>query len=290
MEQVKRMLEFIEKSPSSYHAVENVQKALEGAGYVPLLGNSKWALSPGGKYYVARNGSSLIAFSIPEMEPAGFHMIASHSDSPCFKIKEEPEMKVEDRYVKLNVEKYGGMILSTWLDRPLSVAGRVVAADGQGNTVIKNVDVDQDLFVIPNVAIHMNRDMNKGVEYNVQTDMLPLYGEAGQDGAFQEMIAKAAGMESGDILGSDLFLYNREKGRVFGAKGEFLCAPRLDDLECVYASLQAMLCAVPERYINLMIVFDNEEVGSMTRQGAASTFLQDTLKRICLAMGGGEND
>ena len=290
MEQVKRMLEFIEKSPSSYHAVENVQKALEGAGYVPLLGNSKWALSPGGKYYVARNGSSLIAFSIPEMEPAGFHMIASHSDSPCFKIKEEPEMKVEDRYVKLNVEKYGGMILSTWLDRPLSVAGRVVAADGQGNTVIKNVDVDQDLFVIPNVAIHMNRDMNKGVEYNVQTDMLPLYGEAGQDGAFQEMIAKAAGMESGDILGSDLVLYNREKGRVFGAKGEFLCAPRLDDLECVYASLQAMLCAVPERYINLMIVFDNEEVGSMTRQGAASTFLQDTLKRICLAMGGGEND
>ncbi len=290
MEQVKRMLEFIEKSPSSYHAVENVQKALEGAGYVPLLENSKWALSPGGKYYVARNGSSLIAFSIPEMEPAGFHMIASHSDSPCFKIKEEPEMKVEDRYVKLNVEKYGGMILSTWLDRPLSVAGRVVAADGQGNTVIKNVDVDQDLFVIPNVAIHMNRDMNKGVEYNVQTDMLPLYGEAGQDGAFQEMIAKAAGMESGDILGSDLFLYNREKGRVFGAKGEFLCAPRLDDLECVYASLQAMLCAVPERYINLMIVFDNEEVGSTTRQGAASTFLQDTLKRICLAMGGGEND
>ena len=287
MEQVKRMLEFIEKSPSSYHAVENVQKALEGAGYVPLLENSKWALSPGGKYYVARNGSSLIAFSIPEMEPAGFHMIASHSDSPCFKIKEEPEMKVEDRYVKLNVEKYGGMILSTWLDRPLSVAGRVVAADGQGNTVIKNVDVDQDLFVIPNVAIHMNRDMNKGVEYNVQTDMLPLYGEAGQDGAFQEMIAKAAGMESGDILGSDLFLYNREKGRVFGAKGEFLCAPRLDDLECVYASLQAMLCAVPERYINLMIVFDNEEVGST---GAASTFLQDTLKRICLAMGGGEND
>ncbi len=144
--------------------------------------------------------------------------------------------------------------------------------------------------MIPNVAIHMNRDMNKGVEYNVQTDMLPLYGEAGQDGAFQEMIAKAAGMESGDILGSDLFLYNREKGRVFGAKGEFLCAPRLDDLECVYASLQAMLCAVPERYINLMIVFDNEEVGSTTRQGAASTFLQDTLKRICLAMGGGEND
>ncbi len=304
MEQAKRMLEFIEKSPSCYHAVENVQKELEEAGYVPLMENREWELSFGGKYYVTRNGSSLIAFSIPKgkaaggkdggkriagMELAGFHMIASHSDSPCFKIKEEPEIKVEDRYVKLNVEKYGGMILSTWLDRPLSAAGRVAVADGRGNIAVKNVDADKDLFVIPNVAIHMNRDMNKGVEYNVQTDMLPLYGGAEKEGSFRELIARAAGVESGDILGSDLFLYNREKGRAFGAKGEFLCAPRLDDLECVYASLQAMCHAVPQRYMNLMIVFDNEEVGSATRQGAASTFLQDTLKRICLAMGIGED-
>lgn len=291
MEQVKQMLEFIEKSPSCYQVVENVQKELETAGYVPLMENRKWELSSGGKYYLTRNGSSLIAFSIPEgkggtsiPETAGFHMIASHSDSPCFKIKEEPEIKVEEQYVKLNVEKYGGMILSTWLDRPLSLAGRVVAADGE-DIVIKNVAVDKDLFVIPNVAIHMSRDMNKGVEYNAQTDMLPLYGGAENEGSFRELIAGAAGVKSEDILGGDLFLYNREKGRIFGGNGEFICAPRLDDLECVYASLQAMLRAVPERYINLMIVFDNEEVGSTTRQGAASTFLQDTLKRICGAVG-----
>lgn len=215
-------------------------------------------------------------------------MIASHSDSPCFKVKEEPEIRVEEQYVKLNVEKYGGMILSTWLDRPLSLAGRVVAADGE-DIVIKNVAVDKDLFVIPNVAIHMSRDMNKGVEYNAQTDMLPLYGGAENEGSFRELIAEAAGVKSEDILGGDLFLYNREKGRIFGANGEFICAPRLDDLECVYASLQAMLRAVPDRYINLMIVFDNEEVGSTTRQGAASTFLQDTLKRICGAVGMAED-
>ena len=299
MEQVKRMLEFIEKSPSCYQVVGNVQKELETAGYVPLMENRKWELSSGGKYYLTRNGSSLIAFSIPEgkgdtdasipqTEPIGFHMIASHSDSPCFKIKEEPEIKVEEQYVKLNVEKYGGMILSTWLDRPLSLAGRVVAADGE-DIVIKNLAVDKDLFVIPNVAIHMSRDMNKGVEYNAQTDMLPLYGGAENEGSFRELIAEAAGVKSEDILGGDLFLYNREKGRIFGANGEFICAPRLDDLECVYASLQAMLRAVPDRYINLMIVFDNEEVGSTTRQGAASTFLQDTLKRICGAVGMAED-
>lgn len=295
MEQVKRMLEFIEKSPSCYQVVGNVQKELETAGYVPLMENRKWELSSGGKYYLTRNGSSLIAFSIPEgkggtsiPETAGFHMIASHSDSPCFKVKEEPEIRVEEQYVKLNVEKYGGMILSTWLDRLLSLAGRVVAADGE-DIVIKNVAVDKDLFVIPNVAIHMSRDMNKGVEYNAQTDMLPLYGGAENEGSFRELIAEAAGVKSEDILGGDLFLYNREKGRIFGANGEFICAPRLDDLECVYASLQAMLRAVPDRYINLMIVFDNEEVGSTTRQGAASTFLQDTLKRICGAVGMAED-
>ena len=286
MEQVKRMLEFIEKSPSCYQVVGNVQKELETAGYVPLMENRKWELSSGGKYYLTRNGSSLIAFSIPEgkggtsiPETAGFHMIASHSDSPCFKVKEEPEIRVEEQYVKLNVAKYGGMILSTWLDRPLSLAGRVVAADGE-DIVIKNVAVDKDLFVIPNVAIHMSRDMNKGVEYNAQTDMLPLYGGAENEGSFRELIAEAAGVKSEDILGGDLFLYNREKGRIFGANGEFICAPRLDDLECVYASLQAMLRAVPDRYINLMIVFDNEEVGSTTRQGAASTFLQDGYHRL----------
>lgn len=300
MEEINKMLEFIEKSPSCYQAVENVQSELERAGYTSLMENQKWQLLPEGKYYVSRNGSSLIAFAIPRGEMKGFHMIASHSDSPCFKIKENPEMTVENQYVKLNVEKYGGMILSTWLDRPLSVAGRVVVAGrteenrqgkffpGLPETI--NIAIEKDLFIIPNVAIHMNRDMNKGVEYNVQTDMLPLYGGTDSGGSFQKLIASAAGVEEEEILGSDLFLYNRERGRVLGAKGEFVCAPRLDDLECVFASLQAMLRAVPEKYANVMIVFDNEEVGSTTRQGAASTFLQDTLKRICRALGMEEGD
>lgn len=286
MEQVERMLDFIDRSPSCYQAVENAERELEAAGFVRLMEEEKWELLQGGKYYVSRNGSSLIAFAIPEGELKGFHMIASHSDSPCFKIKENPEMAVEGHYVKLNVEKYGGMILSTWLDRSLSVAGRVVVP----GPVVKNVAIEKDLLIIPNVAIHMNREMNKGVEYNVQTDMLPLYGMEDGGKPLRELVAREAGIEAEEILGSDLFLYNREKGRIFGAEGEFICAPRLDDLECLYASLQAMLHGKPKHYANFMIAFDNEEVGSTTRQGAASTFLRDTLKRICEAFAMTEGD
>lgn len=304
MEQVKGLLEYIEKSPSCYQAVDNAVKALEKAGYNSLKENQRWELAYGGKYFVTRNDSSIIAFHIPEQKPKGFHMVAAHSDSPCFKIKENPEMTVENHYVKLNVEKYGGMILSAWLDRPLSVAGRVVVRQEagekesgmeydnrvMGNICSKQVVIDKDLFVIPNVAIHMNHEINKGFEYNVQTDMLPLYAGAENADTFMSLIAEAAGVESESVLGTDLFLYNREKGRFFGAKDEFICAPRLDDLECVYASLQAMVITVPKDYVNLMIVFDNEEVGSTTRQGAASTFLQDTLKGICEAMEWSEGD
>ena len=208
VDHVKKMLAFIKNSPTCYHAVENVGQELETAGYGQLQENERWELAMGGKYYVTRNGSSLIAFQLPARKPKGFHMVASHSDSPCFKVKENPEMKVEDAYVKLNVEKYGGSILSTWLDRPLSVAGRVVLAGGAG---IRNVAVDRDLVLIPNVAIHMNRDMNKGVEYNVQTDMLPLY--AGADSKpFLTLMAEEIGVSPKDILGSDFLVYNREKG------------------------------------------------------------------------------
>lgn len=299
---VAELLDFIKGSPTCFQAVENVENQLEEAGYIQLEEKESWELASGGKYYVSRNGSALIAFQIPQGDfkekVKGFHMVASHSDAPCFKIKETPEIQVENQYVKLNVEKYGGMILSTWLDRPLSVAGRVVAgkADGSGvwgEPIVRNVAIDRDLFVIPNVAIHMNRDMNKGVEYNAQTDMLPLYGGTDfieKKGTFQSMIAEAAGVKAEDILGSDLFLYNREEGRVFGAEGEYICAPRLDDLECVYASLQALLYSESESYVNMMVVFDNEEVGSSTRQGAASTFLKDTLVRICEAFGVSEGE
>lgn len=291
------LFEFIEKSPCSYHAAENVMRRLTEEGYSELKEKDEWKLVRGGKYYVNRNGSSVLALHIPEKEIKGFHIIASHSDSPCFKIKELPEMAVEEQYVKLNVETYGSMIMSTWLDRPLSVAGRIVSGKGKGTVKdnacradVRTVRIDKDLLIIPNVAIHMNRDINKGFEYNVQTDMLPLFGGIEAKESFLNLIAEAAAVDKEEISAYDLFLYNREKGKIFGAQEEYICAPRLDDLECVYTSLQAMLQAAPQEYINVLAVFDNEEVGSMTRQGAASTFLQDTLQRVCAGLSFSQSD
>lgn len=278
----KGMLEFIEKSPSCFHAVANVKRLLEEQGFQELKEEAGWELASGKGYYVVRNDSSVIAFRLPQGEARGFHITAAHSDSPSFKIKEAPEIAVEEHYVKLNTEKYGGMILSTWLDRPLSVAGRVVVRE-KDNIVSKLVNVDKDLLVIPNVAIHMNRDMNKGVEYNPQTDMLPLFADCSEGrkkNAFMKRIAKAADVKQEDILGHDLFLYTREKGRILGENGEFVLSPRLDDLQCVYAAVKAFGESVPTQYVNVCAVFDNEEVGSGTKQGADSTFLEDTLFRI----------
>ncbi len=289
----KEMLEFIEKSPTCFHAVANVAEMLQAKGYHELKETESWSVEPGQGYYVMRNHSAMIAFRIPgegagadgANKCKGFHIIASHSDSPTFKIKEAPEMTVENTYVKLNTEKYGGMILSTWLDRSLSVAGRVVVR-GENGPVTKLVNVDKDLLVIPNLAIHMNRDMNKGVEYNPQVDMLPLYACAdGKKKSFMKRIAKAAGVKQDDILAHDLFLYLREKGRIVGENGEFILSPRLDDLQCVYTSAKAFAESEPGEYINVCAVFDNEEVGSGTKQGADSTFLEDTLWRICEALG-----
>lgn len=295
----KGMLEFIEKSPSCFHVIDNMKKSLEEQGFKELREAEAWKVEAGGAYYVTRNDSSLIAFRLPQRSKqaelfSGFHLVASHSDSPSFKVKEEPEITVEDKYIKLNTEKYGGMILSSWLDRALSVAGRIAVRDRENKKIsTKLVHIDKDLLVIPNVAIHMNRDMNKGVEYNPQCDMLPLFADSveGQGkGALLKKAAKAAGVKAEDILGHDLFLYTREKGRILGENGEFILSPRLDDLQCVYASLTAFLESHPKDYINVCAVFDNEEVGSGTRQGADSTFLEDTLLRITESLGMGKSD
>ena len=289
-ETAEEMLKFIQKSPTCFHAVGNLKEMLETEGYQELKEAEDWSVVKGGKYYVVRNDSSLIALQFPDKdEIKGFHMVASHSDSPSFKVKEGPEMIVEKQYVKLNTEKYGGMILSTWLDRALSVAGRVVVKEGE-TLQTKLVNIDRDLLVIPNVAIHMNREMNKGVEYNPQVDMLPLMAgslssEQEQDGknALLKMVAKEAGVEPEDIWGQDLFLYTREPGMILGANEEFVFSPRLDDLQCAYSSMKAFLESKPQEYINVCAVFDNEEVGSGTRQGADSTFLEDVLIRVCEA-------
>lgn len=285
--QTKELLQFIEKSPTAFHAVENLKEMAEKAGYEVLPEADEWQLTAGGKYIVTRNGSSIAAFSIPKefsqkkQDVRGFHIVAAHSDSPTYKIKEKPEIKVEGQYVKLNTERYGGMIQNTWLDRPLSAAGRIILKEN-GKIVSRLVNVDKDLLVIPNVAIHMNRE---GTDYNAQTDMLPLYAQAEGKLGFLDTVAKAAGVKALEILAYDLFLYVRDKGRVIGGNGEYILSPRLDDLQCAFSAMKAMTSVEPVSYINVCVVFDNEEVGSSTRQGANSTFLSDLLSRIQEAFG-----
>lgn len=278
------MLKFIEESPSSFHAAKQLEQMLELAGFQTLKEEEDFCLERGKGYYVTRNASSVIAFFIPKGKSKGFHISAAHSDSPCLKLKETPEMAVEEQYIKLNVERYGGMIHSSWLDRPLSIAGRVVVKEKE-KLVSKLISISRDLLVIPNLAIHMNREMNSKFEYNPQTDLLPLYSMAEEKGSLAKLLAKEAGVKEEELLGSDLYLYLREKGRIFGAGEEFVLSPRLDDLQSVYACMNAMAESHSTDYINVCAVFDNEEIGSGTKQGADSTFLPDILKRIMTALG-----
>lgn len=282
----EELLAFLDNSPSSFHAVANMEKELEDAGCTRLLEGQKWELEPGRGYYVSRNGSALIAFRIPAKDFTGFQIMASHSDSPVFKVKNNAEIEVDKKFVKLNVEKYGGMLCAPWLDRPLSVAGRIVVRTPEG-VATKLVNVDRDLMIIPNLAIHMNRSVNEGYEYNAQKDMLPLFCEADGDakGKFLQLIAREAGVTPEEILDTDLFLYNRMKGTVLGLNGEYISSPHLDDLQCAFASLKGFLSAEPKDSVAVHCVLDNEEVGSGTKQGAASTFLKDVLHRINAAMG-----
>lgn len=301
------LLDFIEKSPTGYQVVVNMSKALEAAGFVRLQEQEHWDLKPGGAYYVTRNGSALIAFRIPTGRQAdGFQIMASHSDSPCFRLKENPEMTAEGCYVRLNTEKYGGLIHSTWLDRPLSVAGRLVVRETRDQkTCLRTVpvNVDRDLAMIPSLAIHINREANNGYQFNPQTDLIAICGACGAAGAdggvdadgaksiLPALLAESAGVSAGDIAGADLYLYNRQKGTIWGAAREYLSSPRLDDLECAYASLRGILAAGEpaagsSENVTVHCVLDNEEVGSGTRQGAASTFLKDTLRRISQGLAG----
>lgn len=286
-ELARELLEFIRNSPTAFHVIDNIKKELLNSGYQELKEREAWNLSEGKKYFVIRNDSSVIAFCLPKAQPMGFHIVACHSDSPTFKVKEKPEIHVENTYVKLNTEKYGGMLLSTWLDRPLSVAGRIVVRTKDGKVWTKLVNVDKDLLVIPNLAIHMNRDINKGYEYNPQVDMLPLLGLGTAEDTKELLakeIARSAGVLPEEILGQDLYLYVREKGYLLGSNEEFILSPRLDDLQCVHASLRALKASEGNTFTNVLAVFDNEEVGSTTRQGADSTFMQDVFVRIKEAM------
>ena len=277
---------FLKTSASAFHAVDAICSVLTHEGFTRLQESKKWTLQPGGKYFVTRNQSSVIAFTLPEGGFAPVQIVASHSDSPVFRIKEKAELEAAGKYVQLNTERYGGMIMSTWMDRPLSVAGRVLVRTAQG-IQSKLVKLDKDMLLIPNLAIHMNREMNDGVKLNAQVDMLPLYGDASAKGSFAALIAQAAGVKPEHIVGSDLYLYNRMQPSLWGAGEGYISAPRLDDLECAYTSLCAFTQAKKGQHINMYCVFDNEEVGSGTRQGADSSFLEDVLTRTACALNAG---
>ena len=284
IETTEKLLDFIEKSPTAFQAVDEMQKRLTENGFEVLSEKEYWKLIPGGKYLVTRNNSALIAFCIPEKESRVFHIMASHSDSPSFKIKENPEIKVDNSYVKLNVEKYGGMLMAPWFDRPLSVAGRVIIRRN-GGLKEKLINIKRDLVMIPNLAIHMNREANNGVSYNPQKDLQPVFAVGNTDRTLLEIIAEQVGIKKEDIISHDLFLYNRMPGTVWGADREFVSSARLDDLQCAFASMEGLLRAQNHESIAVHCVMDNEEVGSGTKQGAASTFLKDTLLRINMGLG-----
>ena len=284
---VEGLFSFIDKSPSPFHAIEELKNKLLKAGFIEVVEKESWNLEKGGSYFVVRNDSAMIAFQVPEKDMTGFHMVASHSDSPSFKVKEQAELTLEPAYTKLNVEKYGGMIMSSWFDRPLSVAGRVFVNTDRGMEK-RMIHFDEDLLVLPNVAIHMNREINNGFKYSAQTDMCPLLSANADKAQFSKLLAEQAGVEADAVLGQDLYVYTRQKGLVAGANRDMILAPRLDDLECVYGSMQALMESKPEQFVNVCAVLDNEEVGSGTRQGADSDFLYSTLKRIVYAMGGNE--
>lgn len=342
MKTITELFDFIGKSPTAFHAVNSIKNILESHGFKRLCEEDMWHVEAGGKYYVTRNNSSIVAVDVGEGVTAGgnrsaggetsasgthsasgktfaseaacggysFHITASHSDSPAFKIKEKPLLQVMGKYTQLNTEGYGGMLCAPWLDRPLSIAGRVIVKVGE-KFESRLVCFNRDLVLIPNVAIHMNRNVNDGFSYNNQIDMLPLLCGGGfTEDDFYQMVADEVGEDLGEkidasqIYGTDLFLYNRTAPSVWGAKSEFISAPRLDDLQCAFACLMGFVSASSSANgsqsagggasanagVNVYVCLDNEEVGSGTKQGAASTFVADVLRRINDALGKNDED
>ena len=279
MNTVTAFKSFLDKAHSQYHAIDLLKTQLEENGYICLPEGKAWELTKGGKYYLTRGGSAIVAFRIPEEKPQGFMMSASHCDRPTFKLKENGELT--GAYTRLSTEKYGGMLIAPWLDRPLSIAGRVLV-EGEGKVESRLVDIDKDLLLIPNVAIHMNRKANDGYTWNVAVDTLPLLGGKNAAGKVNELLEQAAG---GKILGYDLYLYVRQNAAVWGAEEEFLSGQALDDLQCAWCCTQGFLQAKGSKAVSVLCVFDSEEVGSSSVQGAASNLLEMSLERICASCG-----
>lgn len=276
---VNELFNFINESPTIFHNVKLVKTILNNFSFIELKENTKWYLEAGKSYYVIREDASIITFKTPLNAPNGFNIVASHNDSPCFKIKPEG-LIISDNYNKLNVEGYGGMILSTWLDRPLSVAGRVYVKTKEG-LESRLVNLSGHTIVIPNVAIHLTREATQDT-LNKQVDMLPITGVNLDKATLLEKLNNVCIFEDGEeIVSYDLYLYNKEEGCVAGFGNDLILSPKLDDLECAFSSLEAFLEATPNEKINVCCIFDNEEVGSGSNHAAGSTFLTDVLERIC---------
>ncbi len=287
IEGAEKLIDFIHHSPTMYHVIDNMANVLEANGFKPLCLKNNWRLEKGGRYYTTKNGSAIFAFTLggKDLAQEGFRFVAAHSDSPCFRIKPDPEMVVEGAMLKLNTEVYGGPILMTWLDRPLSIAGRVVL---RGNHPLHPkkmlVDVRRPLGVIPSLAIHFNRAVNEGVELNKQKDMLPFLGMIdhtfNKNGFLLSLIAEELHVNASDILDCDLFLYETERGTIFGAHNDMILSPKLDDLAMAFAGLESLVASASHPAFNMLCIFDNEEVGSGTKQGAGSPVLKHILERI----------
>lgn len=291
------LIDFIDDSPSSFHAVDNIKSALKKEGFVELSLRERWQIEKGKRYFITKNDSALIAFTvgIGELEEDGFKLVGAHTDSPTFRIKPNPEITVEGNYLKLNTEVYGGPIINTWLDRPLSLAGRVtLKSDDLMYPEIRLVKINKPVLVIPNLAIHMNRKMNEGVELNKQKDILPLLSlindEFEKENYLVKILAKELDVDYKDIIDFDLFLYEYEKGSIIGLNNEFISCGKLDDLAMVHAGITALINSEVSKGTNVMVCFDNEEVGSRTKQGAGSPMLRTVLERIAISLGKDKED
>ena len=285
------LIDYIYASPTAFNAVETSKDLLIKNGFEELQVNKKWQLKVGGKYFITKNLSSLTAFVInSDNIEDGFRIIGTHSDSPTFRIKPNAEMTVENSYLKLNTESYGGSILSTWFDRPLSIAGRVVL---KSENILcpkeEIININRPICIIPNIAIHMNRSVNEGYKFNKQKDTLPLVGLINKtlkkDDFLINEISKELNVNKEEILDFDLYLYEYEKGSIIGPNEEFISSSRLDNLSMAHASLHGIINARGKNGINISCIFDNEEVGSSTKQGADSNMLINLLERICISLG-----
>lgn len=285
------LLQYLNDSPTAYHAVENAAEILRGKGFRELREGTEWSLERGGGYFVIKNHSCIVAFTVGDDSPAGkgFHIIGAHTDSPSLKLKPGPCTVTPEGYVKVNVEVYGGTILSTWFDRPLAVAGRVIVKE-DGKVKEKLVKIDKPVLILPNLCIHFHRDVNNNCAYNKQTEMLPLLSmkeEGVEKGDYLlNLIQEETGIDKAGILDYELFLYEYQKGIFTGKNGEFISASRIDDLSMVYAGLWALTESGDKgKPFKVLAASDNEEVGSTSAQGADSGFLLHILNRICKNLG-----